>query len=130
MAPTDDRRRLGWARAAMGVEAVVLLALGSIGLVVSRGQPFTGHGGSLVWIFKLNGLHSVVLLATGVAAVLAATTGKRVLVTVCLLQAIGYVLLFVWGAANGGNPTSFNLNPADNGLHALLILYALVVAMG
>src|ERR687884_303154 len=104
MAPTDDRRRLGWARVAMSVEALVLLALGGAGLAVAAGHPFTGHPDSLVWIFRLNGLHSVLLLATGIAAVVA-LAGKRALVTVCVVQAIGYVLLFVWGAANGGNPT-------------------------
>jgi hypothetical protein len=128
MAPTDDRRRLRWARAAMSLEAVVLLALGSAGLVIAGGEPFTGHTDSLVWIFRLNGLQSLMLLLTGIAAV-CAMAGKRALVTVCLLQAVGYLLLFVWGAANGGNPTSFNLNPADNALHTVLIIYALVVAM-
>jgi hypothetical protein len=112
----------------MGVEAAALLALGGAGLVVAAGQPFTAHADSLVWIFRLNGLQSLILLVTGIAAVVA-MAGKRALVTVCLMQAIGYVLLFVWGVSNGGNPTSFNLNPADNALHIVLILYGLVVAM-
>lgn len=127
MAPTDSG--LGWARTAMGFEAVALLALGGAGMVVAGLAPFTGHTPSLVWLFRVNGLHSALLLATGIAA-LVALAGRRVLVTVCLVQAIGYALLFVWGAANGGNPTSFNLNPADNALHAALIVYALAVAMG
>ncbi|GDY28392.1 DUF4383 domain-containing protein [Gandjariella thermophila] len=128
MAPTDDRRRLRGARVAMAVEAVVLLALGVAGLVIAGVRPFTGQTESLVWFFKLNGLQSVLLLVTAVAAAVA-LTGRRALVAVCLLQSFGYLLLFVWGSANGGNPTSYNLNPADNALHIVLFIYGMAVAM-
>jgi hypothetical protein len=128
MAPTDDRRRLVGARVAMAVEAVALLALGVAGLVVAGAHPFTGQQDSLVWIFRVNTLHSVVLLITAVAAMLA-LTGRRALQTVGLAQATGYMIFFVWGASNSANPTSFNLNSADNGLHIALFIYGMAVAM-
>jgi hypothetical protein len=112
----------------MAVEAMALLALGLAGLLIAGGHPFAGQPDAHVWLFKVNGLHSVVLLVTAAAA-LVTLTGRRALLTVCLMQAVGYMIFFVWGAASAGNPTSFNLNPADNALHIVLFIYAMAVAM-
>jgi NADH:ubiquinone oxidoreductase subunit 6 (subunit J) len=79
----------------------------------------------------MNPVHSVLLLATGVLAVLTlwqAAWRRRFAAT----QTIGYMLLYVFGlafAANTPTATMWNLNTADHVLHGTLFVLGLTFVL-
>jgi uncharacterized membrane protein (UPF0136 family) len=125
-----NRRRI--VRVVLEIEGVVLMALGAGGLVAAALEGFA-QANVHVLAFHLNAVHSSLLLATGLAAVVVAAL-NRYLAAFSLVQAIGYFLLFVFGTSyrsveSGGEVTSLGLNVADHVLHATLSILGLILAL-
>jgi hypothetical protein len=125
-----NRRRI--VRRVLVIEGAVLMALGGGGLVAAALTGFA-HPGVHVLAFHLNAVHSSLLLATGLAAVVVAAL-DRYLAAFSFVQAIGYFLLFLFGSSyrsveSGGEVTSLGLNAADHVLHATLSILGLTLAL-
>jgi hypothetical protein len=101
---------------------VVLVAAGVIGFFYeSAFSSDESVRSAVLGILDVNGWHNVVHIATGALGILAARTlaGAR---TYCLLFAIVYTVVCIWGFAIGeGSILSIvPVNTADNVLHLLL----------
>ena len=125
-----NRRRI--VRVVLGIEGVVLMALGAVGLVAAAIKGFA-HANVHVLAFHLNAVHSSLLLITGLAALVVIAL-DRYLAAFSLVQAIGYLLLFLFGSSyrsieSGGEVTSLGLNTADHVLHATLSILGLTLAL-
>ncbi|WP_447001866.1 DUF4383 domain-containing protein [Saccharothrix isguenensis] len=110
----------------LGFGAVYVL-VGLLGFAVSGDHAFAGsHGGHLLGVFAVNGLHNVVHLLVGGALIGGALVGHEVSKKVNTAVGAVYLLVGVLGLVIGG--TSLNvlaLNAADHGLHfasALLLM--------
>jgi len=121
---------------ALAVEAVLLVGLGVAGLVSSAPPALGAHSATAqtpteVLGFRMNPVHSVLLIATGVLAVLTLwhqAWRRRFAAT----QTIGYMLLYVFGlafAANTPTATMWNLNTADHVLHGTLFVLGLTFVL-
>jgi hypothetical protein len=121
---------------ALAVEAVLLVGLGVAGLVTSGPPALGAHSATAqtateVLGFRMNPAHSVLLIATGALAVLTlwhAAWRRRFAAT----QAIGYMLLYVFGlafAANTPTATMWDLNTADHVLHGTLFVLGLTFVL-
>jgi hypothetical protein len=120
----------------LAVEAVLLVGLGVAGLVSSTPLALWAHSATAqtptdVLGFRMNPLHSVLLIATGVLAV--ATLWQPVWRRrFAATQTIGYMLLYVFGlafAANTPTATMWNLNTADHVLHGTLFVLGLTIVL-
>ncbi|MDD7918947.1 DUF4383 domain-containing protein [Actinomycetospora callitridis] len=112
-------------------EAVVLAALGVAGLVTSWGAGFTAQVPDTVLALRLNPANSVLLLVTAVLAV-ASLKSRSLLRRFAGLQAVAYLLLFVFGAAysvNTGNATFLDLNTPDLVLFGVLAVLGFIILM-
>lgn len=110
-------------------QSVVLAAVGVAGLVTSWGAGFGEQVQNTVLALRLNPAHSVLLLVTAVVGAVC-TTKRRRLRTYAGVQAICYVILFVFGSAksvNTGSATVLALNTPDNVLHAVLAILGFIV---
>jgi hypothetical protein len=101
---------------------VVLVAAGVIGFFYeSAFSSDESVRSAVLGILDVNGWHNVVHIATGALGILAARTlaGAR---TYCLLFAIVYTVVCIWGFAIGEASilSIVPVNTADNVLHLLL----------
>src|SRR3954470_4556657 len=105
------------------VVGVVLVAAGVIGFFYE--SSFTTDAsvrGSVFGLLDVNGWHNVVHIATGLLGILAARTLASAR-TFCLLFGIVYLVVCIWGFADGYAAPILSivrLNTADNVLHLLL----------
>ncbi|WP_328306343.1 DUF4383 domain-containing protein [Actinomycetospora sp. NBC_00405] len=112
-------------------EAVVLAAVGVAGLVTSWGAGFTAQVPDTVLALRLNPANSVLLLVTAVLAA-ASLKSRSLLRRFAGLQAVAYLLLFVFGAAysvNTGSATFLDLNTPDLILYGVLAVLGFIVLM-
>jgi hypothetical protein len=112
-------------------EAVVLAAVGVAGLVTSWGADFTAQVPDTVLALRLNPALSVLLLVTAVLAA-ASLKSRSLLRRFAGLQAVAYLLLFVFGAAysvNTGNATFLDLNTPDLVLFGVLAILGFIILM-
>lgn len=120
-----------WVNGLVAVQGVLLVALGLGGVVINGRSPVTATPEIYVLGFQLNTLHSAVLLISGLAAV-ATLVWRSLLMKYLVTQGIVYLMLFVYGTAvSAGSPREsfFNLNSADNFLHAGLSTFAFVILL-
>src|SRR4051794_20167293 len=101
-----------------GLGAVYAL-VGLIGFTVSGGHAFAGpHGGHLLGIFAVNGLHNVIHLLVGGALIGAAAAGAAASKTVNTLVGAVYLAVGVVGLLVGsGSLNLLALNAPDHVLH-------------
>ncbi|MBB5802056.1 putative membrane protein [Saccharothrix ecbatanensis] len=115
----------------LGFGAVYVL-VGLLGFVVSGDHAFAGsHGGHLVGVFAVNGLHNVVHLLVGAGLIGGAVLGHEVSKKVNTVVGAVYLLVGVLGLVIGGSQLNvLALNAADHGLHfaSALLLIAVGVA--
>ncbi|WP_433026562.1 DUF4383 domain-containing protein [Actinomycetospora sp. CA-053990] len=119
------------ATAIVAGEAVVLAAVGVAGVVSSWGEGFTAQVPDTVLALRLNPALSVLLLVTAVLAVVSLKS-RSLLRRFAGLQAVAYLLLFVFGAAysvNTGNATFLDLNTPDLVLFGVLAILGFIVVM-
>jgi len=117
----DRRSEIG-----LAAGALVMLVLGISGLIVASG----GDGDAMILVFRMNTIHSVLLIVAGVLGLLASLDPHWALLYV-LFQALGFVFLFIYSASHnvgGGVPTVFGLNVADSVLHLVIIAWSLLMA--
>ncbi|CAL9466036.1 hypothetical protein SUDANB95_02721 [Actinosynnema sp. ALI-1.44] len=114
----------------LGFGAVYVL-VGLLGFSVSGDHAFAGeHGGHLLGVFAVNGLHNVVHVLIGAALVAAAAVGAQVSKRTNTVVGAAYLLVGVLGLVVAG--TSVNLlalNAADHGLHFASAVLLLVVGL-
>lgn len=112
-------------------QSVVLAVVGVAGLVMTWGASFTAQTEDAFLALRLNPAHSVLLLVTAVLGAVCLTKRTR-LRLFALVQAIVYILIFVFGSAysvNTGNATFLDLNTPDHVLHAVLAMLGFIVLM-
>ncbi|MFL6140490.1 MAG: DUF4383 domain-containing protein [Labedaea sp.] len=113
-----------------GLGAVYAL-VGLIGFTVSGGHEFAGpHGGHLLGIFAVNGLHNVVHLLVGGALIGAAAIGAAASKTVNTLVGAVYLAVGVVGLLVGsGSLNLLALNAPDHVLHFASAIGLLAVGL-
>jgi hypothetical protein len=97
----------------------VYLVVGLLGFTVSGGHAFAGeHGGHLLGIFMVNGLHNVVHLLVGALLIGGAAAGAAAAKGVNTLVGAVYLLVGVVGVIIGsGSANLLALNAPDHALH-------------
>jgi hypothetical protein len=95
------------------------VVVGLLGFTVSGGHSFAGeHGGDLLGVFAVNGLHNVVHLLVGAALIAAAAAGTAVSKVVNTVVGAVYLLVGLVGVAIGsGSLNLLALNAPDHALH-------------
>ncbi|HET9142634.1 DUF4383 domain-containing protein [Actinophytocola sp.] len=95
------------------------VVVGLLGFTVSGEHAFAGeHGGHLLGIFAVNGLHNVVHLLVGAALIAAAAAGTAVSKAVNTVVGAVYLLVGVVGVLIGsGSLNLLALNAPDHALH-------------
>lgn len=115
----------------VAVEAVLLVALGVAGLSSTAWAGLTAQPASQVVGFRMNLVHGLLLLGTGLLG-FAALRHAVWLRRFTAAQTVWYMLLFVFGMAlsvNRPSATMWNLNMADHILHAVLFIIGLVLVL-
>jgi peptidoglycan/LPS O-acetylase OafA/YrhL len=115
----------------LGIEAMLLVALGVAGTGSSAAAAgtVTAQTPTEVLGLRMNPAHGLLLLATGLLA-LAALWHPAWRRRFAASQAIGYLLLTVFGLAFGADTaTMWNLNMPDHVLHAVLCLLGLTLVL-
>lgn len=118
---------LGW-RLVHAVEGVLLMVLGAAGLIALTVPP---EDQPLV-VFELNPAHAVLLLVTGVLAVVS-TWSLRTIRWFAAAELVVFLVLFLYGTAQSTaneSSTIFALDPPENFLHAALALLGFIVLCG
>ena len=112
-----------------GVVGLVLVAAGLIGLAVdSSFDTGAGLDGGRLLGLEVNGWHNLVHLASGLL-LLAGLGSNRRARKVCRLFGVAYLVVTIVGLADGDDLFGLlPINGADNILHAVLAIGALVAA--
>ncbi|WP_051165838.1 DUF4383 domain-containing protein [Amycolatopsis orientalis] len=121
-----------WARPVVAVLGLIYLVLGVAGFFV----PETAHGGHdttrVVWLFSSSTVLNIVHTALGLLGLLAARKLSGA-VAYCWVLFVAFTGLTAYGilatAFSTAREDPVNLNWADNWLHGLTALVALVVAL-
>ncbi|HEU5474189.1 MAG TPA: DUF4383 domain-containing protein [Actinophytocola sp.] len=113
-----------------GFGAVYVL-VGLLGFTVSGSHAFAGeHGGLLLGIFAVNGLHNVVHLLVGAALIGAAAAGTAVSKAVNTVVGAVYLLVGIVGVAIGsGELNLLALNAPDHALHFASAVALMVIGL-
>jgi hypothetical protein len=113
-----------------GFGAVYVL-VGLLGFTVSGGHEFAGpHGGDLLGLFAVNGLHNLVHLLVGAALIAAAAAGARAAKTVNIVVGAVYLAVAVLGLIIAAGPLNLlALNASDHALHFASAIVLLVVGL-
>lgn len=108
-------------RVPLVIEGVLLVALGVCGLAADSTYPVNGPAGAPVLVFHFTVLHSWVLLATGVLAVISARR-RRIALIFTGFQFMGYMLLFAVGSVAYARAarTLMGFDPSDSFLHLVI----------
>lgn len=124
VAVNPDHRALAGVRIALIVQAILLAALGTWGLIAALTESHTTPSGVPVLVFHFTWMHAVLLLATALLAI-GATRGHGWALRFTTLQAVGYGILFIVGAGHH----NWFADPANDVLHACLAIIGLVLLM-
>jgi hypothetical protein len=109
----------------------VLVAAGIVGFFYSSAFGSPGKVDAVFGILDVNGWHNLVHIATGVLA-LAFSRAYSSARTFCLLLAVAYAGVAIWGfvVGDGGTILGFlPVNTEDNLLHTLIAVVSLVVGI-
>ena len=117
-----------WAR----LIGIVLVIAGAAGFFYSATFGSPGHTEAVFGILDVNGWHNVVHIATGALGLVMAGSysGAR---TYCLLLAVVYAAVAIWGFVLGDGGAILSIVPVnteDNVLHALIALVSAAVGIG
>jgi hypothetical protein len=109
----------------------VYVVVGLIGFTASGGSDFAGpHGGHLLGIFAVNGLHNIVHLLVGAALIGAAAAGSVASKAVNSLVGAVYLLVGIVGVIVGSSSLNLlALNASDHVLHFASALALLAVGL-
>jgi Kef-type K+ transport system membrane component KefB len=125
LVPVDpDPPRFRQARFILLAEGVVLIALGIWAAIAAAGYHGTAPDGAAVLGMRFTMIHALVILGTGVLA-LVATADRRLGLAFAALQTVAYLLVFIISA---GDLNSFS-DGADSILHGVLATVGLVLVM-
>ena len=106
--------------------AAVFILIGLLGFV----PALTPHG-LLLGIFRVDTMHNLVHLLSGIVAGAAALSGNRKYIRMYFkIFGCVYLLVTILGFALGGNLILFMVNMADNVLHLLIAASALAIGFG
>ncbi|MEU7791092.1 DUF4383 domain-containing protein [Amycolatopsis sp. NPDC049159] len=133
MSPTEIRSRAGasWLRPVVAVVGLLYLALGVAGFLTPETAAVGHETSRAFWIFSLTPLLNLVHSAVGVLGLLAATRRTGAIIY-CWVLFVGFAGMTAYGvlATSFSTPEDpINLNWADNGLHGLTALAALVLGI-
>lgn len=125
LVPVDpDPPRFRQARWILLAEGVLLIALGGWAAIAASGYHGTAPDGAAVLAFRFTMIHAVVILGTGLLAVVAASK-RRLGLAFSVLQTVCYLFVFIVSA---GNRNSFS-DAADSILHGVLATIGLVLVL-
>lgn len=124
VAVDPDPPRFAQARFILLAEGVLLVALGIWAVIAAAGYHGTAPDGAAVLGMRFTMIHASVILGTGVLA-LVAMSNRRLGLWFSLLQAVGYLFVFIISA---GNLNSFS-DGADSILHGALAALGLLLLM-
>lgn len=103
------------------VLSVVLLLVGLLGFV---NDPVLG-------LFQVGTVHNIVHILSGIVGILAVSSGESYARLFLIIFGIVYALVTIIGFVNGGNILGlFQVNDADNYLHAAIAIVCLGVGFG
>lgn len=104
----------------------IIFGIALIFVGVAGFLPTFIQDGLLFGYFATNGLHNIFNITIGVIAIMAATSFRA---TKHYFQVVGllYILLAVWGFWTDGNIYMMHVQPADNILHIVVGVVALLV---
>jgi hypothetical protein len=125
LVPVDpDPPRFRQARLILLAEGVLLIALGGWAAIAASGYHGTAPDGAAVLAFRFTLIHALVILGTGVLAIVAASK-RRLGLGFSVLRTVCYLFVFIISA---GNRNSFS-DAADSILHGALAAIGLVLVM-
>jgi hypothetical protein len=125
LVPIDPMpRHLRQTRLALAVEGMLLIGWGVWGLIAALTDQHAGVSGPTVLGVPLTWPHAVLLMATGLLAILAGGSYRWAL-RFTVGQAVGYGLLFIVGAGHH----NWFASPAGDLLHAVLALIGVVLLL-
>jgi len=104
----------------------IIFGIALIFVGVAGFLPTFNQDGLLFGYFTTDGVHNVFHITVGVIAIMAATSFRA---TKLYFQVVGllYVVLAVWGFWTSGNIYMMHVQPADNILHIIVGVVALLV---
>jgi hypothetical protein len=117
-----------WAR----LIGVVLVLAGAVGFAYSSSFGSPGHTDAVLGILDVNGFHNLVHIFTGLLGLAMAGSWARARLY-CILLAVAYTAVAIWGFVVGDGGTILSIIPVnteDNVLHALIALVSLAVGFG
>lgn len=101
--------------------SIVLVLVGILGFV---NDPVLG-------LFEVDTVHNVIHLLSGIVGILAVSSGESYARLFLIVFGIVYALVTIIGFVNGGNILGlFQVNDADNYLHAAIAIVCLGVGFG
>jgi hypothetical protein len=119
-----DPPRFARARFVLLAEGLLLVALGIWAVIAAAGYHGTAPDGAAVLGMRFTMVHALVILGTGVLALIA-MTNRRLGLWFSIAQAVCYTFVFI---ISGGNLNSFS-DAADSILHGALAALGLVLVM-
>lgn len=124
-------RRTAWVRPVALVIAVVYLVLGIAGFFVPSGGGIGDDPNRTLWIFSVSSLQNVVHVVIGVLGLLAARSisGSRFYGWGLFAALAGFTAYGIAAAATGGSGDLVNTNWANNVLHGVTAVIALMMAL-
>src|SRR5919202_3341074 len=120
------------ARAYAGLFGAVLVVAGIIGFFYSSAFGSPGKVDGVLGILDVNGWHNVVHIASGLLGLALARSWSSAR-AYCLILAVAYTAVAIWGFAvgDGGAILGFlPVNTEDNVLHTLIAVVSLAVGIG
>lgn len=103
---------------------IVLLVVGILGFI-----PGITKSGMLLGIFQVDTLHNVIHLLTGIIALFCAGS-VSLAKTYFKIFGVVYALVAILGIVGSGTVLSMMMNGADDILHVLIAIIALVLGFG
>jgi hypothetical protein len=117
-----------WAR----LIGAILVVAGAVGFLYSSSFGSPGETDAVLGILDVNGFHNLFHIASGVLglAMAGSYAGAR---AYCLILAVSYTALAIWGIVIGSGDAILSIIPVnteDNVLHAAIALVSLAVGVG
>jgi hypothetical protein len=115
------------------VLGLIFFVGGILGFFITSATPFTStQGSTLIGLFEVNPLHTLIHLVLGVALLITGLVGPRAARVTNLLVGVVFAILGIFGFAVLAQPSInvFAINGADDVLHWAAAVVLLAVAVG